>query len=182
MELTDLQIQSGIKRKDENVYEYIIEKYGKQVYYVAGNIMRGCGSKEDIEECAADAFFKAWNTIDSYNPEKSGFKTWLLIITKYMALDYRRRILKLSTVNIDDLRLEQPEYDVSERVIGRLEQERLIGVINGFGNVDKELFIRRYFYGEKINDLADSLRLSRSAIDNRLLRGRKIIKEAFSYE
>nr|WP_238442614.1 hypothetical protein [Desulforamulus reducens] len=37
--------------------------------------------------------------------------------------------------------------------------------------------MRRYFFGDKISDLANAFNLSRSAIDNRLLRGRKVIKE-----
>jgi RNA polymerase sigma-70 factor (ECF subfamily) len=144
--------------------------------------LRGCGGREDVEECAADSFYKAWTAIGSFNHERSGFKTWLLVLTKYTALEYRRKLLKIGTVNIDELQLMQTETGVAEHVICRAEQEKLIGLINDFGGVDRELFIRRYFYGEKINDLAESLHLSRAAIDNRLLRGRKIIKEAFLYE
>lgn len=181
MELSDLQIIQNIKRKDVGTYEYIIERYGKQVYYLAHNILHISCAVEDIEECTADVFFEAWSNINKYDGEKGSFKTWLLILTKYKALEYKRKISKHQVVNIDDLEIEAAE-NIEKQFISRQEQEKVIAIIDQFNDVDKELFIRRYFYNEKINGLMNSLNLSRSAIDNRLLRGRKLIKEALSYE
>lgn len=181
MELTDLQIVRNIKQGDTLTYEYIVEKYSKQVYYLAYNILHISCAKEDMEECVADVFLEAWVNINKFDPKKGSFKTWLFILTKYKALEYKRKLSKLQTVNIDDLRIEDAE-NIEKQVISRQDQEKVIGIINGFNDVDKELFIRRYFYNEKINDLVTSLNLTRSAVDNRLLRGRKLIKEVFSYE
>jgi len=59
----------------------------------------------------------------------------------------------------------------------RQDLEQVMNIINTFAEPDREIFIRRFIKGEKINDLARSLNLSRAAVDNRLLRGRKVIKE-----
>lgn len=181
MELTDLQIAKNIKNGDIPTYEYIIEKYSKQVYYLAYNILHISCAKEDMEECTADVFLEAWVNIGRFNPKKGSFKTWLFMLTKYKALEYKRKLSKHQTVNIDDLRIEDTE-NIEKQLISRQDQEKVASVINGFNDVDKELFIRRYFYNERINDLMVSLNLTRSAVDNRLLRGRKLIKEVFSYE
>ncbi len=181
MELNDLEIVKNIKKGDIQTYEYIVEKYSKQVYYLAYNILHISCTKEDMEECVADVFAEAWLNIDKFDPKKASFKTWLFILTKYKALKYKRKISKLQTVNIDELPIVDSE-NIERQLISRQEQEKVIHIINQFNDVDKELFLRRYFYNEKIVDLMESLNLTRSAIDNRLSRGRKLIKEAFSYE
>lgn len=181
MELDDLQIAKNIKNRDIQTYEYVVEKYSKQVYYLAYNILHISCTKEDIEECTADVFAQAWLDIDNYSSEKASFKTWLFILTKYKALKYKRKISKQKTVNIDEVLLPNTD-DVEKWLITRQEQERVINIINQFNDIDKELFFRRYFYDERIVDLMDSLNLTRSAIDNRLSRGRRVIKEVFLSE
>ncbi len=186
MDLTDLQIAKNIKQKDSKTYEYIIERYSKQIYYLAYNILHVSCTKEDMEECVADVFWEAWTSIDKFEPEKGAFKTWLFMLTKYKALAYKRKlakgqVLRVESLPIEDLQIEDAT-DMESQFISREEQESVMGVIDNFNVVDKELFIRRYFYNEKIKDLMESLGLTRSAIDNRLLRGRKLIKEVLNYE
>lgn len=181
MELNDLQIATNIKNGDTQTYEYIVDKYSKQVYYLAYNILHISCTKEDIEECSADVFAQAWIGIDKYSPERASFKTWLFILTKYQALKYKRKISKEKTVNIDEVLMPNHD-DVEKQFIARQDQEKVIDIINEFNEVDKELFLRRYFYGEGIVELMDSLNLTRSAVDNRLSRGRKLIKEVLLYE
>lgn len=181
MELDDLQIVQNIKNRDISTFEYLIEKYSKQMYYLAYNILHISCTKEDIEECVADVFAKVWLKIEEYNPDKGNFKTWLFMLTKYMALKYKRSILKEQTINIDDLFIEDKE-NIEKKLILRQEQEKIISIIDNFNKIDKELFLRRYFYGESTDALMHSLNLTRPAIDNRLLRCRKTIKEAFYNE
>lgn len=181
MELTDAQIVEKIKRRDVAGYEYILDKYSKQIYYLAYNILHISCAKEDIEECVSDVFLEAWTGVDRYDAQKGAFRTWLFILTKYKALAYKRRLDKPATINLEDVEPVDAE-DVEKRLISRQAQEQVIEIIDGFNATDRELFIRRYFYGEKINDLAKALNLTRAAIDNRLLRGRKLIREVLSYE
>jgi len=159
----------------------MIGKYTKIVYCLAYNILSKSHSKEDIEECVADVFLDAWIKIADFNEEKANFRTWLLILTKYRALTYKRKKRLSNVVNIEDF---EPEDDVNleKQVLLRQDQEEVIKIINSFPETDREIFIRRFFLGEKINDLAEVFNLSRTAIDNRLLRGRKAIKEVLHHE
>ena len=43
-------------------------------------------------------------------------------------------------------------------------------------HIDRQIFIRRYILNEKIDDISKDLGITRGAIDNRLSRGRKTIK------
>lgn len=181
MVYSESELISEIKLRNTDAYGSLINTYAKPIYYVVYNILKSTCVKEDMEECVADVLFEAWQRIDEYNISRGSLKTWLLIQAKYKALTYRRRNERGSVVSIEDYEPDDP-LTVEKQIIDRETQRKLMDTINTFNETDKELFIRRYLYNERINDLMDTLGLSRSAIDNRLLRSRKIIKEAISYE
>ncbi len=181
MQYSQAELVRRIKNRDPTGYEYMINKYTKVIYCLAHNILSGSHNKEDIEECVADVFLDAWIKIAEFDEEKANFRTWLLILTKYKALTYRRKKRLNNVVNIEDIEIKD-DINLEKQVFLRQDQEQVIKTINSFQKMDREIFIRRFFLGEQINDLAQAYHLTRAAVDNRLLRGRKIIKEALQYE
>lgn len=179
---TEYELVDEIKKRNKTAYEFLVQNYTKPIYYLAHSILRTGCAKEDIEECVADVFLDAWIKIDEFDAAKGSLKTWLFVLTKYKALAYRRKFAKQSAVvDIADYPIPGAT-DIERQLIEREQQEKIIATIDAFNPTDRALFIRRYFLGEKISDLMDALGLSRSAVDNRLLRGRKIIKEVLSHE
>ncbi|AGL00393.1 RNA polymerase sigma factor, sigma-70 family [Desulfoscipio gibsoniae DSM 7213] len=181
MEYSQAELVRGIRNKDSAAYEYMICKYTKTVFCLAYNILSESHSKEDIEECVADVFLDAWIKIAEFDEEKANFRTWLLILTKYKALTYRRKKRLSNILDIEDADIKN-DVNLEKLVLLRQDQEQVIKIINSFQKIDREIFVRRFFLGEKISDLAKAFNLSRAAVDNRLLRGRKIIKEGLQYE
>lgn len=181
LEFSQTELVQRIKSKESAAYEYMIQKYARTIYCLAYNILSKSHSKEDIEECVADVFLDAWIKIADFDEEKANFRTWLLILTKYKALTYKRRKRPNNVVDIEDFELKD-QVNIEKQVLLRQDQEQVMQIINSFPKTDREIFVRRFFLGEKINDLAEFFNLSRAAIDNRLLRGRKIIKEGLHYE
>lgn len=181
MEYSQSELVCGIRSKDTAAYEYMVGKYTKTVYCLAYNILSESHSKEDIEECVADVFLDVWIKIAEFDENKGNFRTWLLIMTKYKALTYKRRKRFSKVVDIDDVVI-QDDINLEKEVFLRQDQEKVMQIINSFQKTDREIFVRRFFLGERINDLAQAFNLSRTAVDNRLLRGRKLIKEGLHYE
>ncbi|WP_231702697.1 sigma-70 family RNA polymerase sigma factor [Desulfocucumis palustris] len=181
LEYSQAELVRRIKNKDMVAYEHMINTYTKMIYYLAYNILSAAHPKEDIEECVADVFLDAWIKIAEFDETKANFRTWLLILTKYKALAYRRQNKKNNIVNIEDIEIKD-DIDIEKQFFLRKDQEQVMKIINSFQKTDRELFVRRFLMGEKISDLARAFNLSRAAVDNRLLRGRKIIKESLQYE
>lgn len=181
MNYSETELVSEIKNRNQAAYEALIHTYTKPIYYVAYTILNGIGSKEDIEECVSDVLFESWLKISEFDSERGSLKTWLLIQAKYKALSYKRRSQKIRIEPIEDYEPNEPDT-VERQIIARETQKKIIDTINDFGETDRELFMRRYFCNEKISDLMNALEMSRSAIDNRLLRGRKKIKEVLACE
>jgi len=181
MEYSEDGLVSEIKKRNMDAFEFLMREYSRTVYYLAHAILKPRATKEDVEECVSDVFCDALVKIDEYDETKGGFRNWLLILTKYKALTYRRRLNKAADINIDDVRVESP-LSVERQIVGREECEKVLEMINTFNEIDRELFTRRYLYDEKINDLMRGFDLSRAAVDGRLKRCRKIIREAIFNE
>jgi RNA polymerase sigma-70 factor (ECF subfamily) len=177
---SEIELVSEIKKRNTNAFEFLVQEYTKPVYYLVFNILNTGGTKEDIEECVSDVFLEAWQKIGGFDNKRGSFKTWLLILAKHKALDYKRRAEKYAPEPFED-DASIATIDVEKQAADRETQQIIIKTIHTFNDVDRQLFIRRYFLGEDISTLMSSMGLSRSAVDNRLMRGRNKIKEALSY-
>lgn len=180
----DDEIMQLIKNRNPFGLEKLIEQYTSAAYSLIFRIIGGIGSREDIEECTSDVFTEVWNGIEEFNPERGSFKTWILIKTKYKALEYRRRLIKLSTKQyqpseneiLECANSKLDETTVEDEVLKREKLRHIIDAVNEFNELDRKIFNRRYFLYEDIESIANRYNLTRQAVDNRLLRCRKKLK------
>ncbi|MFZ5986757.1 MAG: sigma-70 family RNA polymerase sigma factor, partial [Bacillota bacterium] len=126
---------------------------------------------------ASEVFTVVWNKCDSYSDERGSFRTWVLILSKYKALDYRRRLSRHNkNISTENIELESSD-SVENSIITKDENSRIMQAIKCLKEIDREIFYRRYFFYESIESIANRLGLTRENIDNRLCRGRKKIRE-----
>lgn len=164
--------------------ERVIDEYSSIVYSLIYRIMGKDAKREDIEECTSDVFVDVWNSIEDFNANRGAFKTWILIKAKFKALDYRRKISKRYSIETecDEVSIEtQKTYrnnnGVEEEVLRRENNRRILNALEQLNETDREIFNRRYFLYEDIESIAKKYNLTRSAVDNRLWRGRKILRD-----
>jgi len=180
----DDEIVQLIKNRNPFGLEKLIEQYTSAAYSLVFRILGGISSREDIEECTSDVFTEVWNSIEEFNSERGSFKTWILIKTKYKALEYRRRLIKLSTKQyqpseneiLECANSKLDETTVEDEVLKREKLRHIIDAVNEFNELDRKIFNRRYFLYEDIESIANRYNLTRQAVDNRLLRCRKKLK------
>jgi RNA polymerase sigma-70 factor, ECF subfamily len=162
--------------------ERLMDLYMGSVYGVAKSILMNIGSEQDIEECVQDVFIEAWNNIDRFDESRGSMKTWLLILCKYKALNLKKELIKKNKiVDIEELQISSKET-IEENLLFKERKGEIIEAINSFNPVDKEVFLRRYFMKQSIEYIVGSTKLSRQAVDNRLWRGRKKLREILDFE
>lgn len=76
-----------LKKRDQQGLKMAYRDYGNAVY---GIIFRILKVEEVAEEVLQDVFVKVWENIDSYDPDKGKFFTWLATIAKRLAIDHTR--------------------------------------------------------------------------------------------
>ncbi|UJF31488.1 sigma-70 family RNA polymerase sigma factor [Paenibacillus hexagrammi] len=144
-------------------------------------MLSGAGSAEDVEECVSDVFLAAWHSIESYEESRASFRTWLLVLSKYKALDLSRKLLRpgAELMMLRDVESTiQTQYSAEQHALSRESARELIEFVKMMGEPDRSLFWRRYFYYESLDELAMMFGLTKKAIESRLYRCRTALKQA----
>jgi RNA polymerase sigma-70 factor (ECF subfamily) len=165
-----------LKKKNYKSMEYIVDIYGNLIYKIVYSVLYKNYDISSVEECTNDVFMKIWDNIDCFDTKKGTFKTWIMTIAKFKAIDYKRKLMKYSDyTDIDDLTLSSGE-NIENAFILKERRNEILSAISNMKEPDKYIFLKRYFLNEDIETIAESLSLTKAAVDNRLSRGRKFLK------
>ena len=169
--------------RSEQAVEELKRKYGPAVKKTAANILR---DRLDVEECENDTYLRTWNSIPPQNPNP--LVSYVCKIARNLALDkYRAITAEKRNGNLDLVLDEMEECIPSEMdVESEIEVKELSAAINRFlatlEQEDRFLFVRRYWYGDSIADLAAMAKSSPNRISVRLFRLREKLKNTLSKE
>lgn len=181
--MDDTSIIELYRNRDERAISETEKKYGKLCYRIAENILK---QKEDSEECVNDTFMKAWNSIPPDRPMH--FSAYLCQITKRLALSKYRYNTANKRQSDGCLSYEELSDIVSDKKTpedARIMSE-LSNAINAFlMSEDKQnriIFIRRYWYYDSIEAIAESFQLNAKTVGSILFRMRKRLKKYLEKE
>ncbi len=54
--MTSRELTALMEKSPVSCHKALVKEYGRYVYAIAYNKLRGCGTSEDIEECVSDVF------------------------------------------------------------------------------------------------------------------------------
>lgn len=192
----------GLRARDPLSLEALINRYSRELFYFACLVLAGAGSAQDAEECLNDLFVVVWQEFDAFDPARGSLRTWLIMRTKYIALDCRRKLLRRQ---IDDLPIVtlHEEYTLAQdqRVpdSSRLQQEaqsrlttagvdvvleqrerldELRCALEQLPTFDRFLIYLRYFQFISIKEVAARTGLTKHAVEARLWRARNALRVA----
>ena len=132
------------QQKDINAFEKLYECYALNLKTVIYGIVR---NNEDAEEILQDVFVKIWNNFNDYNPEKGRFYTWILTISRNMAIDRMRS--KKSKKNQRNIALDlfTDFIDSGENLDRNTDSIGIEYFLKGMNDDDKKLLELLYFQG-----------------------------------
>lgn len=174
--MNDNQIIHGVKNGTVAAIHYAIHKYSKLMWHIAGTVLKNVASAEDIEECVADVFVFLWENPDKFNAQRGNLKSWLSIVAKSKAIDRYRRLSKANEVLLDEGALIENIGVIQAILSGELKRD-LIAAVNGLGDPDREIIIRRYYYQQKPKDIGFVLDIPVKQVENRLYRSKLKLRE-----
>jgi RNA polymerase sigma-70 factor (ECF subfamily) len=91
----DKELVTRALEGDESAFWELLERFRRPVFSL---VYRMIGDREQAEDLAQESFVKAFNNLDSYNPNYR-FSSWLFKIANNHAIDHLRRA-RLATVSI----------------------------------------------------------------------------------
>jgi RNA polymerase sigma-70 factor, ECF subfamily len=172
MKSNDQNFINRLQRQKEDALEFVVDTYLPLIKGITYKVLSPLENDGVIEECINDIFLSIWNNSKKFQGDSVDFKKWLCAIAKFKAIDYYRKASKKVEFSSNYMNLN-PEKSVEDELIMIEDKAELIKLINLLEPVDREIFIMKFFLGLKTDDISKKLGLTRSAIDNRIYRGKK---------
>ncbi|MGL5353215.1 MAG: sigma-70 family RNA polymerase sigma factor [Clostridium sp.] len=171
---TDLLIE-GLKNNDYEVFNEFTEKYSRLILKVISSVLREPHEKDFIMECYNDSLLIVWQKIGTFRGE-CPLVNWIATVTKYKALDYKRKLKKsYNLVEISEEHLS-PGKSAEEEFMEEVAHSNLKQAIEMLSKKDKDIFMKRYILQQSIEEICSDESLSENALYKRISRMKKSLK------
>ena len=181
--MEDVEIIELYWQRNEQAIAETAQKYGAFCHSIAKNIL---SIDEDAEECVNDTFHQAWNAIPPQRPVR--FRAWLGKTVRNLALNlwnknHAQKRYAGMTLLLTELEDCIPAPQTVEREI---EEKELTGILERWlRSMDREdqiLFVRRYWNGMALKELAKEQAVAPGKLAQRMYRLRLSLKAALEEE
>ena len=157
--------------RSEDAIGETARKYGAYCHRIAENIL---WRREDAEECVNDTYLAAWNAMPPERP--ACLRAFLGRITRNLSIArYRRERAKKRCAGAELLLSELEEClpaggDPAAAMDEALLTAAIADWLGTLGADDRALFIRRYWYGDALKDLAAACGVGENRMAQRMRR------------
>lgn len=178
--MEDLQIISLLFQRSEIAIYALQQKFGGLCRSIISRIL---SDRRDVEECTSDTYLRVWNSIPPQHPDR--LDSYVARIARNVALDrydYNTANMRNSdlTMAFEELAGYLPHRD---RETDAIEFQTFLNqFLRGLQKTARIMFIRRYWYGESIGEIANAFRCSEEKVKSSLFRTRNKLREAMLKE
>lgn len=163
----------------ERALELLMDKYIKLVCSVVTRSLIPPFSVEDVDECVSDVFMRFYNSVSSIDLSRGSIRSYLCMIAKNRAVDFRRsNPYSLIPSSLDDTLTssDELEFCTEDMIDSREKRQMLANAIGSLAELDRQIIFRKYYCLEKSKDIAESLDISPNAVDIRAHKALKKLK------
>ena len=181
--MEDAKIIELFWQRSEDAIACVKEKYGAACMQLLRNLLL---NEQDAQECANDTYLALWNTIPPQRPEP--LLTYLLKIARNQGL---RRITYNNAqrrgpgqvIPLQELESCLASATTLEQILdGKLLEEAVERFLRLLSREDRQLFLRRYWFCDSVEELSVSFGWSQSKVKSRLFRLRGRLRGYFIKE
>ena len=167
---------------NDDAFTLLVRRYQRRLTAFLGQLV---GDIELAKELCQEAFIRAWNALDRFNP-KYRFSTWLFRIGHNLGIDHLRR-RKLKTVALyrtdrDGDEIELVVEDQTNDPLGHFENAELAGslrdAIDDLRPEYRELVLLRHFGCLSYQEIAEFKNMPLGTVKNKLFRAHTVLRKA----
>jgi RNA polymerase sigma-70 factor (ECF subfamily) len=157
-------------RGDEAAFAQLYDRTAARVY---GLVLRVVRDPAQAEEVAQEVFVDVWRSAARFDPGRGSGIAWIL------ALAHRRAVDRVRSSQASQQREHRvavasgqvPHDDVSEQVVGRLEQQAVRRCLGALTDVQREAIDLAYYRGYTYRQVASVLSVALPTVKTRIRDG-----------
>lgn len=173
--------------RTEQGLEQLACRFGHRLYATAMHIL---GEPRDAEETVNDTYLAVWNAIPPQKPDP--LSAFVYKVGRNLALKRLRANTAQKRQGDYGLSLEELEDCIPASALDEQVEARALGraigrFLDGCGKEDRRIFLRRYWFGDGVNQIAAELGMKPNTVTARLSRMRSrlrihLTKEGYDHE
>ena len=180
--MEDAKIVELFFARSEDAVSETEKKYGRYCHYIAGQVL---SSDEDAREIVNDTWLRLWNTIPPENP--APLTAYACRIARNLAL----KRLREKTAQKRDSRVSLPLEELAEVLPAPSAEEQwdanalaqaVDAWLEGLKETDRVLFVRRYWFGDSVQEAAQRVGLRENTASVRLRRMKLRLRDYLTQE
>ncbi len=182
--LSDEDLVEGTLSGDEHAFSELYDRYRQPVYSTAYRIIQNA---EEAQDATQEVFIKLYRSLPVWTREKAKLSTWLFRLAANHAIDCWRARRRRSESQIpgEPGDKEWVEYPLGEairspyqEVAGREQVDEIRRCVDYLPELQKKVFILRYFHELKLEEIAEVENCSLGTVKTSLFRATQTIRKA----
>lgn len=175
--MDDQQLLQLLFDRDDTALQALSDRYGTRLYRTAFNIL---GSAEDAQEAVNDTYLAIWNAIPPQRPEPLEgyvYRTGRNVALNQYRFQSAQKRYSQSNLSLEELSGCISGGNLEEDLDGRALGQAIDRFLDRLSRLNRVLFVRRYWFGDRVADLAKEFSMTESAVSVRLSRIRNQLKD-----
>lgn len=171
--MKDDEIVALLWQRSEQALKETQNKYGKYCVYISNNILE---NEQDAEECVNEALNAVWNSVPPQKP--NNLKTYIGKLTRNISISRWRenhsvkRCPSEFSVSLDEIEEIAIDDDFDAKVNADSLSKSLSDFLRTLPNDERNIFIRRYWFGDPIKSICERYDFGESKVKVTLKRTR----------
>jgi len=180
--MEDRHIIKLLFARAESAIDALAKQFGTRLFAKASNIL---GDPRDAEESVSDTYLALWNAIPPQNPNP--LAAYVYKVGRNIALKRLRTVTALQRCSAYDLSLEElagclPDTALQDTLDARELGRCIDRFLDTQSRESRIIFLRRYWFGDSIREIALALRMKEGTVSVRLNRTRNALKDYLNKE
>ena len=170
----DLQTIQRVLEGDGNAFRLLVERYQGPLFSLVGNLVQDPNDRDDI---AQETFLAAYLHLNSYDPQRGKFSTWLLRIARNKCIDGLKKQRPLTMESLP------PQIDPKGPADDLMEAElyaRLDHALAGLPLDQKSAFVLSEIQGLSHEEICQIEGAPLGTVKSRISRAKEKLRSLFS--
>jgi RNA polymerase sigma factor (sigma-70 family) len=174
--LSDESLLAGLSSSDPEGSAAFVRRFQGRVYGLATTIV---GDPNVAEEVAQEAFLKAWRHAATFDPRKGRVITWLLAITRNVAVDAlrMRRQVPVDPDLLIGVRADDRSDPEAQGLLAH-ESQRIHAALSGLADDQRRAVLLSAYYGRSAREIADIEGIPLGTAKTRIRMGLRKLRDA----
>lgn len=153
---TDESLLAGMATGDPDATKAFVRRFQRQVWGLAMAVLGGDAA--GAEDVAQEAFVRAWRHAGNYDARRGSVATWLLTITRNLAIDAvrMRRMDPVSPDLLNAMELMSTERRPDDAAIAQDEATRVRGAISELPFDQRRALVLAAFFGRSAREISEA--------------------------